>query len=49
LLAWLLLSEPLTWPVVAGGLVVVVAVILVITGERRVRDRASAPQTASPT
>jgi drug/metabolite transporter (DMT)-like permease len=34
LLAWLLLSEPLSWPIVTGGTVVLVAVILVIRGER---------------
>jgi drug/metabolite transporter (DMT)-like permease len=33
LLAWLLLSEPLSWPIVTGGAVVLVAVILVIKGE----------------
>jgi drug/metabolite transporter (DMT)-like permease len=38
LLAWLLLSEPLTWPVVTGGLVVVAAVALVIRGERSPAD-----------
>jgi drug/metabolite transporter (DMT)-like permease len=42
LLAWILLSEPLTWPVVAGGLVVVAAVVLVINGERAERSRAAA-------
>jgi drug/metabolite transporter (DMT)-like permease len=45
-LAWLLLSEPLTWPVIAGGLVVVVAVILVIGGERPSRAREPAPPPA---
>jgi drug/metabolite transporter (DMT)-like permease len=45
-LAWLLLSEPLTWPVIAGGLVVVVAVVLVIGGERPSRAREPAPPPA---
>jgi drug/metabolite transporter (DMT)-like permease len=47
-LAWLLLSEPLTWPIVAGGLIVVVAVGLVVRGERSVREPVVAPQARSP-
>jgi drug/metabolite transporter (DMT)-like permease len=34
LLAWILLSEPLSWPIITGGAVVLLAVILVIRGER---------------
>jgi drug/metabolite transporter (DMT)-like permease len=34
LLAWLLLSEPLSGPIVTGGAVVLLAVVLVIRGER---------------
>ncbi|MDX6308410.1 MAG: hypothetical protein QOI06_1456 [Nocardioidaceae bacterium] len=34
LLAWILLSEPLSWPIVTGGAVVLLAVILVVRGER---------------
>jgi drug/metabolite transporter (DMT)-like permease len=34
LLAWILLSEPLSWPIVTGGAVVLLAVVLVIRGER---------------
>jgi len=34
LLAWILLSEPLSWPILTGGAVVLLAVILVIRGER---------------
>ena len=45
LLAWLLLSEPLTWPVVVGGLVVVAAVVLVIGGERAVREPVAVAQS----
>jgi drug/metabolite transporter (DMT)-like permease len=48
LLAWLLLSEPLTWPIVAGGLVVVAAVVLVIGGERSMREPVVAPQAPPP-
>jgi drug/metabolite transporter (DMT)-like permease len=48
LLAWLLLSEPLTWPIVAGGLIVVAAVVLVIGGERSVRQPVIAPQAPPP-
>jgi drug/metabolite transporter (DMT)-like permease len=48
LLAWLLLSEPLTWPIVAGGLVVVAAVVLVIGGERSVREPVAAPRAPPP-
>jgi drug/metabolite transporter (DMT)-like permease len=42
-LAWLLLSEPISWPILAGGLVVVAAVVLVITAERVGGGRAAAP------
>ena len=34
LLAWVLLAEPLTWPIIVGGGVVVTAVAIVISGER---------------
>ena len=38
-LGWLILSEPITSAVVVGGLVIIVAVAVVITVERRpVRD-----------
>lgn len=37
LLGWALLSEPLTLTVVVGGLVIVLAVVLVISGEASVR------------
>jgi drug/metabolite transporter (DMT)-like permease len=47
-LAWLLLSEPLTWPVVVGGLVVVGAVVLVIGGERSGREPVAAPKVPPP-
>jgi drug/metabolite transporter (DMT)-like permease len=48
LLAWILLSEPLSWPILTGGAVVILAVILVIRGERagRVRLPAEAPPPA---
>jgi drug/metabolite transporter (DMT)-like permease len=48
LLAWMLLSEPMSWPVVAGGAVVVAAVVLVIGGERSVRDPVAAPESPPP-
>jgi drug/metabolite transporter (DMT)-like permease len=35
LLGWLVLSEPLGAPILAGGAVVVGAVVLVVSGERR--------------
>lgn len=34
-LGWLILDEKITWPIVAGGAIVVAAVALVITSERR--------------
>jgi drug/metabolite transporter (DMT)-like permease len=45
-LAWLLLSEPITWPILVGGGIVVVAVILVITEERGLRVPATPPPDA---
>jgi drug/metabolite transporter (DMT)-like permease len=45
-LAWLLLSEPLTWPIVVGGSVVVIAVVIVIQAERVGRLR-TAPDVAA--
>jgi drug/metabolite transporter (DMT)-like permease len=48
LLAWLLLSEPLTWPVVTGGVVVVSAVALVIRGERSGPEQPAAPEYPQP-
>ena len=38
LLGWVWLSEPITWPVVVGGAVVLVAVGLVMAERRRSRD-----------
>jgi drug/metabolite transporter (DMT)-like permease len=46
LLAWILLAEPLTWPILVGGLIVIVAVVLVINGERL--DRVPAGAEAPP-
>lgn len=44
-LGWLVLDEPVTWPVVVGGGIVVAAVALVIRAERpRRADRAPATQ-----
>lgn len=40
-LAWLLLSEPLTWPILVGGAIVVAAVALVISAERTGRIRST--------
>jgi drug/metabolite transporter (DMT)-like permease len=37
-LGWVWLSEPITWPVVVGGVVVLVAVALVMTERRRQAD-----------
>lgn len=38
-LGWLILSEPITAPIVAGGSIVVAAVALVVSSERRPRRR----------
>jgi drug/metabolite transporter (DMT)-like permease len=35
LLGWLILSEPLTWKILAGGAVIICGVALVVTAERR--------------
>lgn len=43
MVAWLMLSEPLSWPVVVGGLTVVTAVVIVISGERPHRRMSPAP------
>ena len=46
-LGWLILDERITWPIVAGGAIVVAAVALVITSERnrRGRTRGTEPET----
>ncbi len=43
LLGWLILDEKITWPIVFGGAIVVSAVALVITSERR-RPPAASPE-----
>jgi drug/metabolite transporter (DMT)-like permease len=48
LLAWALLSESPTWPVVAGGVVVVGAVALVIGGERTEKKALANPEYPQP-
>lgn len=45
-LGWLILDERITWPIVAGGAIVVAAVALVITSERR--PTAVAPDVPDP-
>jgi drug/metabolite transporter (DMT)-like permease len=47
-LGWLILSEPLTAPVVIGGGVVVLAVAIVITAERPRRVPAASAEPAAP-
>jgi drug/metabolite transporter (DMT)-like permease len=49
LLAWLLLSEAPTWPVIAGGLVVIAAVALVIRGERPAPEPRPTAECPPPT
>ncbi|HET7734578.1 MAG TPA: EamA family transporter [Nocardioidaceae bacterium] len=45
-LGWLILDEKITWPIVAGGAIVVAAVALVITSERK--PVAVAPDVPDP-
>ena len=47
--AWILLNEPLTWQIVAGGLVVLVATaVVVVRVARRGSDELDAPLIADP-
>ena len=46
-LGWLVLDERITWPIVGGGLIVVAAVALVISSERK-RLPAVAPEPVEP-
>jgi drug/metabolite transporter (DMT)-like permease len=46
-LGWLILDERITWPIVCGGLIVVAAVALVISSERK-RLPAVAPEPVEP-
>lgn len=49
LLGWLVLDEAITWPIVAGGTLVLVAVALVVSAERKPQVAASEvePETVS--
>ncbi|MGH3385081.1 MAG: EamA family transporter [Nocardioidaceae bacterium] len=48
-LGWLILAEPVTWPIAVGGGVVVTAVAVVVGAERPSLRRTPAPSTREPT
>ena len=45
-LGWLILSEPVTWPILVGGAIVVGAVAIVVSAERQT-SRIAAAERAS--